>query len=1669
MDHVLSVLMEYCPYRIAKSSIEPFCINHSSENEKTREICPLCHTPIAAKMLDKHTRKCNAKPPEYMPDFFKLDANVGSVVTQTTEGHLRDLSDLQRTQFFAKVKKAYKMAISLEDGIAEIFDSSEKKRKEPEPEASKNHTQVNALVDRLKSSTLNSLSSKFCYLEFGCGTAELSQKVNEEIIIMDNSRPQFVLIDRGASRWKVKNERGRFEKLRIDIKDLVLSGCEPLKKEDFTGIVCISKHLCGSATDLTLRFEEFQDFRTGMNHFTGLNLKIRRELGRMSKSILNAARVEFLRKKLNMQISRVRKYVDQEVTPENLVLEGVDENRSGPRIQTATVVTAGGISAVTTTDSGTRTPLPFLGAATVSGDSLVLGVQTTSVSIYSLPSSTSIPPNLTDPENSDTLSSQSQSQSESSNGFVYAAIQSSQEISKKLEGKTLWVWALGKNAKKAQIDGKGLAGGPGKPDWTKTMDHIIQHISPHGSKGLIVFHKNTAIALMKFDLSFSLATHKAKGSSNSVIWTQTRSIFDGNENYVTESANVIKISSKEGASTYVIRTVRIETKFDVKKKEDVNSILVHENPLKFPESNSTPIYFCFGEEQKLFIALSSSEVYSFNIKSKSFETVIRLAPLHLSCFTNSNQNFVQLPFAMQFIGKSYLAIVGVSEKNGNAQNLLSIWDTRYGTMQIKHNLNGDISNTNELTDPTNIVLKEPYFGRTFHIESAISLVAGSVICITTSNLNSKPSKNSVAFSSSISLVPFYCPAVSLMAAFGKLSNSMLFNLQSNSQNHLSLPGLATVAQISPPTNVKLLKSWVTGLTKLDELDASYVSKLTSSNLSVDETNLELVRWIFEKTKLTSPKKATHSFQQLNGVESLVTLNWITLPIIEISQPAMIKLLSRCFSNVKSFYPVKTIQYLISSGRVPACFLMPGSDDTPDRSVSIIECCLAKDDLPTLCQALKKLVGLNEYDIIQVVKYVCCVEGDLTGGIRRATIDNYVGNIMKNKKKDTYRRFMDTSSFNDRSNSSTKHKLDGRKWFFECVFSIPQQNDFAFGQAVKHLTVDEVAVVVEWAVNLLEIDLRRDNELLNRKAMLEARKVAADQAADANGAVGVVKREVGTFFETIEADDLEAIANMKDLRRQLWWLWETPGTMNEFSDVVSQVIDVVNLIVDMHLTMILLTPSLQNLLLRLKECVELDLKMFSVLERRLNGCLAVFELPAGGKKQIETEAKKEKKPESSGLELRQRWKRMVSQVNDGVGGYAKNIFTLPQVATHSVHLHERIAGDVDWCNDNVEKITGYFETPHGYFFFAMFESRNDPENDPFVLWINGGPGCSSNLGLFMELGPCRVDPGGNSTSFNPYGWNNKANLLFLDQPVGTGFSYAKPDGEVGDSETAAADFSLFGESYAGHYIPAIGRKIFRENANAPQKNPNRIHIELKSLGIGNGWVRPLIQYNYFADFLIDSKYGPFISISEYKAYKQKYQICKFLAERCERHPSQTSCIPANLYCGQVFEFPAKIERNPYDVRKPCIGDDLCYEIETDLVEYLNRKWVQQAIGVNTVYKGCSNNVSIQFLWTGDLEHRYDDAIAEILDAGVRVLIYAGDADFVCNWIGNIAWLTEMEWNGSAGFQAAPDQDFLVGNDEIVGKFRTFGNLTWVKIFDAGHMVPYDKPAASLEMLNNWILN
>jgi carboxypeptidase C (cathepsin A) len=177
-------------------------------------------------------------------------------------------------------------------------------------------------------------------------------------------------------------------------------------------------------------------------------------------------------------------------------------------------------------------------------------------------------------------------------------------------------------------------------------------------------------------------------------------------------------------------------------------------------------------------------------------------------------------------------------------------------------------------------------------------------------------------------------------------------------------------------------------------------------------------------------------------------------------------------------------------------------------------------------------------------------------------------------------------------------------------------------------------------------------------------------------------------------------------------------------------------------------------------------------------------------------------------------------------------------------------------------SGYVKLPNKVndnYFYWLFESRNNPSKDPLVLWLTGGPGCSSMMALLAENGPCHVKPD-LSTTLNPYSWTNNANVIWLDQPTNVGFSYGARGDEdynetnVGENmywfmqgfldkhpEFEGRDFYLTGESYGGHYVPVSAHAILSMGSNASNTSVvNQRHVNLKGIAIGNGLTDPVIQ-------------------------------------------------------------------------------------------------------------------------------------------------------------------------------------------------------------------------------------
>ncbi|RMD41858.1 hypothetical protein DV735_g3275, partial [Chaetothyriales sp. CBS 134920] len=446
---------------------------------------------------------------------------------------------------------------------------------------------------------------------------------------------------------------------------------------------------------------------------------------------------------------------------------------------------------------------------------------------------------------------------------------------------------------------------------------------------------------------------------------------------------------------------------------------------------------------------------------------------------------------------------------------------------------------------------------------------------------------------------------------------------------------------------------------------------------------------------------------------------------------------------------------------------------------------------------------------------------------------------------------------------------------------------------------------------------------------------------------------------------------------------------------------------------------------------------------------------------------------------------------------------------------------------VKSYSGFINlAPDVHSFFWFFESRSNPKHDPLTLWLNGGPGSDSLIGLFEELGPCHIAENSSAT-LNPYSWNEVSNILFLSQPLGVGFSYgskapgsldpytgvfvpasqAKVTGRFPVINATAIDttdlaaiaawevvqgflsalphlapdvglkeFNLATESYGGHYGPAFFNHFYKQNAAIQNGSAHGTPLQFNSLTIINGIIDEYIQAPHYPEFANFNTYG-IKALNETVYNYEKFALnmpggCLDQIRSCQQVDQttlsgQTICAEAQFQCrdnveGPYYQFGG---RGVYDIRSP-IDDP---NPPSYWLDYLNRPDIQNAIGVDTNYTTSVNSdVYYAFAQTGDFVYpNFILDLEEILNSSsVRVSLVYGDADYICNWFGGQAVSLAARHPTAAHFQAAGYTPLVVDGVEY-GETRAYGNFSFTRVYEAGHEVPFYQPVAALQLFNRTI--
>ena len=352
-----------------------------------------------------------------------------------------------------------------------------------------------------------------------------------------------------------------------------------------------------------------------------------------------------------------------------------------------------------------------------------------------------------------------------------------------------------------------------------------------------------------------------------------------------------------------------------------------------------------------------------------------------------------------------------------------------------------------------------------------------------------------------------------------------------------------------------------------------------------------------------------------------------------------------------------------------------------------------------------------------------------------------------------------------------------------------------------------------------------------------------------------------------------------------------------------------------------------------------------------------------------------------------------------------------------------------------------------------------------------------IGLFQENGPCHFVDGSTEPSLNPNSFNEFANMIYIDQPISVGFSYGTDD--VTSTYTAAPevwallqaffaafpqyesrDFGIFTESYGGHYGPEFAHYIQDQNAAITAGTVQGENINLVALGVNNGWIDAALQEQAYIDFALNNTYRSLITPQQASRYQNSLDnSCLPALRQCAASGSNQDCTNADNACYRGVEGPisSAADFDVYDVR---LRSDAVDPPET-YADYLARDDVKSKIGAQSTYTECGDDSYSKFSSTGDNPRSLLPELNSVVQSGIRVVVWAGDADWICNWVGNYNAAQNVEFGGQDAFRAAELAPYTVNGAEG-GMFKTQDNFSFLRVYGAGHEVMYYTPELALQV-------
>ncbi|XP_078572238.1 putative serine carboxypeptidase CPVL [Branchiostoma floridae x Branchiostoma japonicum] len=433
---------------------------------------------------------------------------------------------------------------------------------------------------------------------------------------------------------------------------------------------------------------------------------------------------------------------------------------------------------------------------------------------------------------------------------------------------------------------------------------------------------------------------------------------------------------------------------------------------------------------------------------------------------------------------------------------------------------------------------------------------------------------------------------------------------------------------------------------------------------------------------------------------------------------------------------------------------------------------------------------------------------------------------------------------------------------------------------------------------------------------------------------------------------------------------------------------------------------------------------------------------------------------------------VQQVIQQGRDYGDPLFLTPYLE-QGMAEKARMLSEVHLPGTTVNSFSGYLtvnKTYNSNMFFWFFPALSDPETAPLLLWLQGGPGGSSMFGLFSEMGPFYITKD-SQLMMRKTTWVSQYSMLFIDNPVGTGFSFTESDAGYARNQTDVADnlynallqffqiypsyqknnFYVTGESYAGKYVPALSYKIHMENPTAKFK------INFKGMAIGDGLCDPLTQYAKLPEFLYH------IGLAD---ESQRLRIGVFVdifgAQIVEGDFLGAFKTFENMLLGNTSYFYNITGSNDhYNFLRTEEPPEQDY-----YVDYLALPEVRKAIHVGNLTFHDGTEVQKHLLQ--DFLKSVKPWVATIME-NYKVLIYNGQLDIIVGAPLTENFLWSLPWSRLEQYQKADRTVWKINpsDTEVAGFVKQVENFYQVIVKGAGHILPFDQPERAYDMIDRFV--